>query len=204
MPFETARAPAPGKHEVQIDGVSAGEVLGPGIVAGNARYRRGITDHLAVTGDLGVIRAQGETQESPLAGTTRVGVHAHGEWTDELDAALFAGAGGGHAPSAGSWLSADAGWAVTGDHRYVRPTLVLAGFVSEPVASETFMVGDRTLQLPRTYGVQGMFGFDLGPKDRAMLLGFMIANLWAKATAHQDAQSSMFLGVGGSLRFGLN
>lgn len=202
MPLSPAQAPATGESDVQLDGNASGEVMGPGIIAGNVRYRRGLTDEVALTGDLGLLRVKdAESDENPYAGMSRVGVQVHGDATDEIVAAAFAGAGAGYAPAAGGWVSGDVGGMFSGTHRYVRPLLLLQVYASQPFATEVFPSGDSMLRLPRTYGVQGLFGFDLGPRDRSVMLGLAVAQLYAVANDQQDALSETFFGLGGGFRF---
>lgn len=205
LPLGPAQAPAPGEHDVQLDGNVSGEILGPTIHAGNARVRRGLTEHVALTADFGVARAAGENVGlNPWASTARAGVHVHGDATDEIVAAAFAGAGGGYAPQAGGWVSGDVGGVLTGTHRYVRPVLQVSVYASQPVATKTFALGDEMLRLPRTFGVQGVLGFDLGRRDRAVLIGLAVAQLYAAPNDVQDALSETFIGLGGGFRFGTN
>lgn len=205
LPLGTAQAPARGEHDVQLEGNASGEIFGPGILSGNVRYRRGVTDQVALTGDLGLLRVDNEdATENPYAGMSRVGVHVHGPATDELVAAAFAGVGGGYAPAAGGWASGDIGGMFTGTHRYVRPTLLVEAYAAQPFATQAFAAADTMLRLPRTYGVQGVFGFDLGPRDRAFLIGLAVSQLWASANDLQEATSAQFIGLGGGFRFGAN
>ena len=203
MPLSPVAVPAQDEHDVQLDGNLSGEVLGPTIHAGNVRYRRGVDDGVAVTADVGFARAREDEPSSanPWAGLARAGVQIAGEATDELDVAAFAGFGGGIAPAAGKWVSGDVGAMISGDHRYVRPIIVGDVYASQPFATRTFEVGDVMLELPRTVGVQGLAGFDLGPRDRSFMVGFALAQLWAAPTKHDTAQSAMFVGLGAGFRF---
>lgn len=202
MPLSPVEIPKPHEHDLQLDGNTSGEVMGPGIVSGNLRYRRGVDDHVAVTGDVGMLKVRGDDGVSPNAGMTRVGVQVSGEATDELAATVFTGVGGGYSPIAGGWVSADTGFAIAGDHRYVRPILLVDAYASQPVGTNVFTVDDTKLRLPRTLGVQGLFGFDLGPRSRAVMLGLAVARLWSKANDVQMPLAETFIGLGGGFRFG--
>ncbi len=212
LPLSTAQAPARGESDVQLDGNATGEVLGPGIFGGNVRYRRGVRDDLAVVGDLGLLRVDGDNHgQNPYAGTARVGVQVHAPANDDLHAAAFAGVGGGFAPTAGGYASADVGGMLTGTHRYVRPIFLLDLYASEPLGEKPFIANQdnlgtsdsmRTVELPRTVGVQGLLGFDLGRRDRSVMLGLAIAQLHTFANDVQEARSQTFFGLGGGFRFG--
>lgn len=203
MPLSTMEAPKVHESDIQLDGNASGEVLGPGILAGNVRYRRGIAEHVAVTADTGFIRVANEGSTlNPYAGTARVGVQAHGRANDEITAAAFGGIGGGYSPEAGGWITGDVGAGFTGDHRYVRPILLVDVYFSQPVATEVFSVGSTMLRLPQTLGVQGLFGFDLGPRERAVMVGLAVARLYASPNDKQDDLSETFFGLGGGFRFG--
>lgn len=211
MPLSTAQTPAQGEQDVQIDGHGQGEILGPGILAGNVRYRRGVSDDLAVVGDVGLARVDGDNNgQNPYAGTARVGVQVHAPANDDLHAAVFAGAGGGFAPTAGGFASVDVGGVLTGTHRYVRPIFLLDLYASEPIGAKAFVARDDAgndsemvdVKLPRTIGAQCLLGFDLGPRDRSVLIGLAIAKLHTFENDVQEARSETFFGLGGGFRFG--
>jgi hypothetical protein len=213
MPLSTAQTPRRGESDIQVDGHAQGEVFGPGIFAGNVRYRRGVKDDLALVGDVGLARVDGENMgQNPYAGTARAGVqvsapHPNGDFV----AAGFAGAGGGYAPTAGGWASIDVGGVLTGTHRYVRPIFLVDLYASQPIGAKTFMAyednivdadGYETVKLPRTLGAQGLLGFDLGPRDRSAMVGFAFAQLYTFENDVQQAKSETFFGLGGGFRFG--
>lgn len=213
MPLANAQAPARGEQDVQIDGNASGEALGAGIFDGNIRYRRGVRADLAITGDVGVLKVDGDNNDqNPYAGTARVGVQVHAPTSNgDFHAAGFAGAGGGYSPTAGGFASVDVGGVLTGTNRYVRPIFLVALFGSEPIGEKSFMASKDNfggandivdVKLPRTIGVQGLFGFDLGPRDRSVVLGFAVATLHSYKNDVQDAQSDLFFGLGGGFRFG--
>jgi hypothetical protein len=205
MPMSPVEIPRPHEHDLQLDGNVAGEPLGPGISTGNVRYRRGVAEHVAVVGDTGIMRVDNEGGSlNPYAGTARIGAQLSGDATDEMTATAFTGAGGGYSPVAGGWMSGDIGFAVSGDHRYVRPVMQVSAYVSQPVGTKVFSVNDTMLRLPRTWGLQGLFGFDLGPRATAVMLGLAFGQLWATANDKQEALSEMFLGLGVGFRFGQN
>ena len=83
-----------------------------------------------------------------------------------------------------------------------RPTLVVGAYLSQPVSSEEFVVDDTTLRLPRTFGIQMLLGFDVGRRDRALLIGLAVAQLQAVTNDEDDALSETFYGLGGGFRFG--
>lgn len=209
MPLSSAEAPARGDGDLQIDGNATGEIFGPGIFAGNVRYRRGVREDLAVTGDVGLARVDGENLgQNPYAGMARVGVQLHAPANDDLHAAAFAGAGGGYAPTAGGWASVDVGGVLSGTNRYVRPIFLLDLYASEPIGAKTFMATAESnsdiddVKMPRTIGAQGLFGFDLGPRDRSIMLGLAVAKLHTFKNDVQEAKSETFIGLGGGFRFG--
>jgi hypothetical protein len=203
MPLGTAQAPARGRSDLQLDGNVTGEIMGPGIFAGNIRVRHGVSKRVALVGDVGMARADGESNGlDPRAGTARAGVHLHGDANEDVHAAVYAGAGGGYAPTAGGWASVDAGAVFTGNHRHVRPIFLVQVYGSQPIATRVFTVGDTMLRLPRTFGVQGLLGFDLGPRDRSLLLGLAIAQLSSSANDQQFARTETFFGLGAGFRFG--
>jgi hypothetical protein len=58
------------------------------------------------------------------------------------------------------------------------------------------------VKLPRTMGAQGLFGFDLGPVDRSVMVGLAAAQLYTFENDVQEAKSETFFGLGGGFRFG--
>lgn len=212
MPLSTAEAPATGEQDVQVDGNATGEVFGPGVFAGNVRYRRGVREDLAVVGDVGLARVDGNNMgQNPWATSARVGVQYHAPANDDLHAAAFAGAGGGYAPTAGGYASVDVGGSLTGTNRYVRPIFVLDLYASEPLAAKTFMAYEddfgspdpaELVKLPRTIGAQGLVGFELGRREHAVLVGLALAQLHTFENDVQEAKSETFIGLGGGFRFG--
>jgi hypothetical protein len=202
MPLSSAKTPAVGEGDIQVDGNASGEVFGPGIHAGNLRYRRGVADNIALTGDAGFIRVSGgSSDENRWAGLGRTGVQLAAESEGDLDAALFAGIGGGYAPAAGGWVATDVGAMVVGSNKYVRPIFLFDVYAAQPFATEAFAVEDKMLRMPRTAGVQGMLGFELGPHKSAVLIGLAVAQLWSAANDVQEADSATFIGLGGGMRF---
>jgi hypothetical protein len=203
MPLTTAVAPAKGTGDVQVDGSASGEPLGPGIHAGNVRYRRGVTDSLALTGDVGLARAHGEdpSSETRWAAMARAGAQVSGDLNSELAVSGFAGAGGGYAPAAGGWLGGDVGWVVSAKHSNFRPAVLAQLYISQPVATEDFMVDGTTLVLPRTFGAQALVGADIGAKSHSVVVGLAIARLWAASTTYEEAKAATFLGIGAGFRF---
>jgi hypothetical protein len=203
MPLTSAVAPAKGTGDVQVDGSASGEPLGPGIHAGNVRYRRGVTDSLAFTGDVGLARAHGEdpSSETRWAAMARAGAQLSGDLNSELAIAGYAGAGAGYAPAAGGWIGGDVGSVISFKHSSFRPAVLTQLYVSEPVASEDFMVDGTTLVLPRTFGAQALVGADIGAGAHSVLVGLAIARLWAAATTYEEAKAATFLGIGAGFRF---
>lgn len=204
LPLGPAKTPTVGESDVQLDGNISGEVFGPGIYSGNVRYRRGVDENFAITGDAGFLRVDGggaSSDENPWAGLGRAGVQLGSTTGGDLDAAVFGGVGGGYAPAAGGWVSSDVGAMLAGTNRYVRPIFLVDAYASQPFATKTFMVGDESLRIPRTYGVQGLFGFELGPQKSAVLLGLALAQLWSTGNDVQEADSATFIGLGGGVRF---
>jgi hypothetical protein len=213
MAISTAQAPARGEQDVQLDGNASAEAVGVGIYDGNVRYRRGVRDDLAITGDVGVLKVDGDNHDqNPYAGTARVGVQVHGPTSNgDFHAAAFAGAGGGYSPTAGGFASVDVGGVLTGTNRYVRPIFLVDLYGSEPLGEKTFMASKDNfggaddlvdVKLPRTIGAQGLVGFDLGPRDRSAVIGLAVATLHSFKNDVQEAQSDLFFGLGGGFRFG--
>lgn len=204
MPLTGAVAPGLGKHDVQLDASSAGVVMGPGITAGNLRYRHGVAGSTALTVDAGLVHVRdgGGGSFDPQAGMARVGVHTSAPAADGIDMGGFAGAGGGHAWGIGSWVSGDAGFAFTGTNKWFRPTLVADIYLSQPFATHVFYADDTMLRLPTTWGWQLLLGAEVGVSHKAVIAGVMIAQLFANANDTQGDINDVFIGASAGVRMG--
>jgi len=204
LPLSPAQIPRRGNFDLQLDGNTNGSALGPGVFGANLRYRQGMSEHVALVADAGFARAHyaEEGSPDPNAGMGRAGAQLATPVNEDLDAAAFAGVGAGYAPTAGGWASTDAGAIVTTTGSYVRVAAAIDGFYSQPFATKKFGVQGETLRLPTTYGVMGLLGLEVGPRDRAVVGGLALAGLHANANDVQPAQDDVFVGLGGGFRFG--
>lgn len=209
MPMSPAQIPARSAWDAQLDGgLVTGAQDGPGIALGNLRYRRGVTDDVALVADAGYAAAFGSasTDLHQGAGMVRIG----GQITQPSsigDVAAFGGVGGGYAPAAGAWTSVDVGGALTGTHRFIRPFLVGDAFGSLPWATQVFEccgsgIDAHMLRLPPTVGLQVSLGLEIGPRARAFVIGLLGALMQGAATDVQDAKGQAYLALGIGFRFG--
>lgn len=206
MPLETAQAPTAGQTEAQLEVNAAGAVMGFDTTNGGARLRHGITDQLAITGDVGVLHVNGdspETQREALLG--RVGVHVHPARAPRI--ALTTGFGGGTSPLAGRWLSYDVGVVASAESRHVLPFISGEVFASVPIDPPTFSYesydGDiHTDRLSNTRGARATAGVALRRSETsraALLLGLS----WG-VVANADGDDDQVLGVGAGVRVPLD
>jgi hypothetical protein len=207
MPLETAVAPAVGHGDVQIEGNLVAAIFGFDTTNGGVRLRQGIDEHVAISGDLGVLTVNGETAggEDHRAYLSRVGVHVHqADRAPGPHIALTGGIGGGTSALAGRWAAFDLGVIASSNGTYVVPFIAVDGFASVPVDAKDFTWTDssgdpKTDRLTPTAGYRFTAGLEVrpygGPDSEVSLLGgVMIGGI---ADADDD---EVFLGLGAAVR----
>ena len=184
-----------------------------------------MTDHLVLEGETGMAAvtnegsvvtasarsttgSQDSTSTSRDAYTGRAGVVLQGI-DGGVRGALTAGIGGGYSPVAGGWTSVDVGAGFGGTHRWIRPWFNGDLGVNQPVSARPFTVayGDNestTLELTPNLMVRGTVGLELGPVDRAFIVGLSVTRVvadsnGASGTARSDGDDG-FLGVAAGFR----
>jgi len=219
--MDSPTAPDAGRTDVQLDGTVMGQVFGPEGLGANARVRHTLEPGVSLEVDGGVFHVT----NSPEAGDTfdrngytgRVGVLLH---TPSRHWALGGGLGGGVSNTAGNWGAADIHGMVSGAHELIRPMLSVAFGYSAPFGDQTFTVhysgednesGVATLQLPRNAFLQTSVGLELGPRDRAVLLGASLLRFWlfedsvlSGPDAGEQQRDDAYFALGIGLRLGLN
>jgi hypothetical protein len=183
--IDSPSAPEPGHSDVQLDAAGIGSLWGPELVGGNARLRRTIEPGVSVETDAGVLHVTNPGEASDRNGYTgRLGVLLHSR---DKHLALGAGVGGGLSPTAGGWGSVDVHGAISGAHCYIRPMLGGGIGYSTPLGDTTFVVhqagGDGSgtaLQLPRNVIGELHLGLELGPPDKALVLGASLLHFWLR------------------------
>lgn len=184
--FDAPTTPEVGHSDAQFDITRIGMPFGAEAVNGGARYRRTLRPGLVAEGEGGLLHLTNEgSGGSRNAVTGRVGLMLRPPSEQELRTALTLGVGGGLSSTAGDWVSVDVGAAVGGSHPWLRP--FVGGDVSynAAVGSKPFTVDDSggapvTLQLPDTIGLRTTAGLELGPPDRALVIGFSLARMIAR------------------------
>ncbi|MEZ4403171.1 MAG: hypothetical protein R3B06_24315 [Kofleriaceae bacterium] len=175
--FDSATAPAVGQTDVQVDLARAGTPFGPELIAGGGRVRHAVRPGILVEGEAGTFAITNEgSGPGRMAYTGRAGAMFRPEGAEGLAVAFNLGAGGGYAPAAGGWASADLGAVVTGTNRWVRPVLGVDVSHSRPIGNKVFTVTEpdgtaSKLRLPVTTSLRGTAGLEIGPPDRAVILG---------------------------------
>ena len=223
-PLDTPSAPAAGGTDVQGEVGRLGTVFGPALVDGNFRARHALNDHVVVEGEAGMAAVTNAgTVVTPEARSTVPVAHAStsrdaytgrgGVILQGVDGAvrgaLTAGLGGGYSPVAGGWTSLDVGGAFGGTHRWFRPWLAGDLGLNEPLGAHPFTVayGDSeqtTLELTPNAIVRGTFGIELGPVDRAFILGLSVTRVIAESNGAFGADRSSggegFVGIAAGFR----
>lgn len=211
MPLETAAAPELGRTDLQIEGNLAGAVLGFGSSNGAARLRRGVTEHVAVSAEGGVLHVTGGTgQSDPNAYLGRVGVHVHSaEAKRSARVAMTGGVGSGRSSVAGSWITADAGVVISSETWHFVPYAAFEVYGAQPVHARPFEFEDeagdvRADRLKPTHGIRGTTGFEwrpgaAGPESKtSLLVGFQYGSI-----ADADG-SEIVMGIGAGLKVKLD
>lgn len=214
--MESPGAPAVGGTDVQLDIARLGAPQwGPQVIGGNARLRRTVKPGVSVEAETGVLRvinsngsgARGEAGDRN-GYTGRIGVLLHSR---DRSMALGAGLGGGLSAAAGNWGAADVHGVIGGTHRHVRPMLGSGLGYSAPFGDETFVVREShgeqaTLRLPRNLFAHVSLGLELGPRDRALVVGASMVRFWLRddsvvsPTSDGDHESEVFFAIGAGLR----
>lgn len=213
--MDSPSAPPVGGVDLQLDAASIGALFGPELVGGNARLRNTIEPGVTVEADGGVLHVTNDGSGSDRnAYTGRVGVLLT---SDSKHAAFGAGVGGGTSAAAGSWATADVHGVISGAHRYVRP--ILAGGVgySTPLGNRTFVVHEPDdgpegvrLQLPRNLFAAIHVGLELGPPERAFVLGASLVRFWLREDSvltpdlNDHDRDDAYLAFGAGLRLALD
>ncbi len=205
--FDSPTAPAVGDADVQGDIARIGSPFGPELANGGVRYRRGLRPGLVGEVEGGFLHLTNDgSGGSRNAVTGRGGVMLHTS-ADELRTALTLGVGGGLSPAAGQWASFDFGVAIGGSHRWLRP--FVGGDVSYNAAfgSRPFTVAEPdgepvTLVLPDTITTRATAGVEIGPPHLSGLIGFSIAQAFARepdrvgaSERHDDTVLALGVGV---------
>jgi hypothetical protein len=147
----SARALAPGEMTAGMKGAALTSVFDPGVVAGTGQVRRGVTEHLELDAEVSYGSLQiGDGDSSPTHNTSLYAGRAGMKLAANHHVALTAGLGGGYAPAAGGFGSADLGGIVSYDNCYVIPFSALSGFVSQPVGAKDVDFGSHGTSRART------------------------------------------------------
>lgn len=208
MPLETAAAPTQGRSDLQLEANTVGAVMGFDTTNGAARLRHGVTEHVAVSAEGGLLHVNGGGgQVDPNAYLGRVGVHVHSAQRPRI--AMTGGVGSGRSSVAGSWVTADVGLVASTETYHFVPFASIEVFGAQPMDAAPFTypteAGDpQTDQLEPTRGARGTVGFEwrpgeAGPDSRtSMLLGFSYGGI-----ADADGGDEVF-GLGAGLKVKLD
>jgi hypothetical protein len=194
--LDTPTTPAVGHQDVQADVGHGSEIFGPDIFAGSGRLRHAVSEGVVVEGEAGVMRVlhDGTRSDGSSGYTGRGGVMLRSEEDGAVRGALTAGLGGGYAPVAGGWGSVDVGLAAAGTNHWFRPLFGVEGMLNHPIGAKTFTVSFAdgagvngapptptmtTLRFTDNGMLRFTFGFEVGPPDRALLLGMSLTQIMA-------------------------
>lgn len=177
----------------------ATDVFGPALAAGSVGGRRGLGDRLEATADLTYLQVTDKSVAGTNRGIAMARAGAKYRPTQYKHLALVAGLGGGYAPAAGPYLSADAGAVIGYENRYVIPYLSAGAFGSVPLnPSEVDVTGieDDTTHLDTpeaTIGLTLGVGLKIPVRSAALHFGLTSTRLWDNDSS--DAFLSMGAGV---------
>lgn len=224
-PLDSPSAPTAGGTDVQGEVGRLGTIFGPSLVDGNVRARHAMTDHLVLEGETGMAGVTNEGSVVTESARTTIGVEhpqstSRDAYTGRAGAilqgidggvrgALTAGIGGGYSPVAGGWTSVDIGAGFGGTYRWIRPWFNGDLGVNQPVSARPFTVayGDNestTLALQPNLMLRGTLGLELGPVDRAFVVGLSVTRViadsnGASGSARSDGDDG-FVGIAAGFR----
>ncbi len=120
------------RQALELEASHHAQIFDPAIEAGAARLRFGIGNdtEASLEGSTAVVRDDGPSPEPRTFYTGRAGLRSnpgHGAFT------MFAGAGGGFGAAGGTFISADAGFAVGHVNCVLVPQAQASAYVSEPL-----------------------------------------------------------------------
>lgn len=179
------------------------QIFGPDIAAASAGVRRGIAKRLEFVAD----GSYAKVVERSAAGTNRnivmarVGVKANPSESSNL--AFTAGIGGGYAPAAGMYTSADVGAVVGYENRYFVPFASVGAYVSvpfDPKEVDTTQPDDSMQEVgtpEKTTGLMIGVGFKVPLETSALLLGLT----WVQVSDSDAQDEFMTLGAGVETKF---
>lgn len=218
--LDSPTAPDVGGTDVQLDAALVGEVFGPEAANGNARLRHTLEPGVSVEVDGGVLHVtnvgEATDPDDRNAYTGRLGVLLS---SPSRHWAAGAGLGGGLSRTGGNWGAADIHGMVSGAHPVIRPMLAVGLGYSAPFGERTFMVqspdkeapGIVTLRLPRNAFAQLSVGVELGPRDRALIIGASFLRFWlfedsvvSGPNPNGQQRDDAYLAFGIGVRVGVN
>ena len=188
-----------GETTLRATGSTSSDLFGPSILAGSVGARHGLDDRLEVVGDASFA----QVIEASASGTNRGVAMARGgvkyRPTMSPHLAIVSGVGGGYAPAAGSYLSADFGAVVGYENKYVVPFVSASAFGSVPLnprtVNTTIPADTETFEdTPRsTVGLVIGAGLKVPIQTSAVLVGFTNTQL-------RDSDSSdSFMSLGATV-----
>ncbi len=188
-----------GKTVARANVSSSSQIFGPEIVAASAGFRRGTGNHVELVADV----SYASVAEASAAGTNRnvtmgrLGGKVHP--TESKNLALTAGLGGGYAPAAGMYASADVGAVVGYENRYLIPFASAGAYTSVPIDPkevDTTQPGDDVQRLDtpeKTLGLTIGAGVKVPLNTTSLLIGIT----WVQV--HDDDSQDVFMTIGAGI-----
>jgi hypothetical protein len=187
-----------GETAVRANVSSSSQLFGPEIIAGSAGVRRGTANNVELVGDLSYAKVNeasaADSNRSIAMG--RIGGKVHP--TESRNLAITAGIGGGYAPAAGMYASADLGVVVGYENRYVIPFASAGAYTSVPIDPKevnTTQPGDSEQRLDtpeKTLGLTIGAGLKIPLDSSALLLGMT----WVQVHDNDSHDEFMTIGAG--------
>lgn len=175
-----------GRKVVDLEVSHHAQIFDPGINTGAARLRHGIgrSTDVSVEGTVLNVDDDGPSQASRTLYAGRAGVRT----SPGPGVSLFAGLGGGYAPSGGTFATADAGFAVGYHNCTLVPVLQVSGFLSAPLEARPIDVTD---------GGDDVAHFDTpGRTAGGVVRGGLRLSLNREACRRGEASSWLYGGLG--------
>jgi hypothetical protein len=232
--LDSPTAPHARGTDVQAEIGRIGTMWGPDLAAGNLRARHAVSDSVVIEAETGMASVENEgtvvandsaarTTTSTTVPVSHVSSDSHDAFTGRAGAilqgtdgkirgALSAGIGGGYSPVAGGWTSVDVGASAGSTHPWIRPWASGELGYNQPVGARQFAVqygdGDdtdqTTLEMTSNLMARGTLGLELGPIERAFVVGMSVMRVFADTNGvvgtGQLAGDDVFIAVAAGFR----
>jgi hypothetical protein len=161
--LESARTLEPGRTAAGVKAAGHFAPFDPGVAVGTGVVRRGVSEHLELSGEVSYARLFGYSDDEHLELDPSIYAGRAGmKLAANRHLALTAGLGGGYAPAAGGFGAVDVGGIAAYDNCYAVPFGSLSIFFSQPLGAHSMTFGSHGTSRPSTsYGLSVGTGIEV-------------------------------------------